>query len=119
MAKAGVSDRDDARDAGAKSGTSRGRAKRGGQRKRGRTIVALVLLGFVLMASVVIGRRVFGFRRSKELSALERQRDQLIAERKRLEGRIRDESGRGQLGPAVARLGMQVPADEQVRILPR
>jgi hypothetical protein len=82
-------------------------------------MVAVFLISFVLLASVVIWRRVYGYRQSEELSALVVQRTQLKAERARLEGRIRDESSRARLGPTVERLGMHVPADQQVRILPR
>ncbi len=89
-------------------------------RARGRTIVALTLLGFVLIAAGVIWRRAAGVSRARELRVLEQRRMQLEAERAKLIAEIRDASSRGRLAPiAERRLHMHVPADTQVVILPR
>ena len=87
---------------------------------RGRSLVGIVLVGFVVMASAVIWRRSFGITESRTLTDLDRRYAALEAERARLEGAIRDLSGRGKLGPvAEKKLGMKVPADTQVVILKR
>jgi cell division protein FtsL len=99
------------------------RARRGagkGKRPRGRTIVALALVGFVLVAVGVIWRRSHGYARQRELRALEQRRTQLEAERAKLELEIRDLSSRARLAPiAEQRLGMRYPSDSQVVILNR
>ena len=87
---------------------------------RGRSIVAVVLVGFVLVASGVIARRVLGVQWQNESKTLQDKRAALDADRVRLEGAIRDASSRARLQPiAEQRLNMHIPtADEQV-ILPR
>jgi cell division protein FtsL len=89
------------------------------RRARGRSIIGLLLIGFVLVASAVIWRRSYGFTLSRELVQIDRHRTQLQGELARLRSDIRDESSRSKLGPVVQRLGMHVPNDKQVRILPR
>ncbi len=87
---------------------------------RGRSLVALGLLGFVLIATGVIWRRTTGISQKAELSALERQVVQLEAQQARLESEIREASSRSTLAPIVERrLGMRVPSDTQVVIIPR
>ena len=86
---------------------------------RGRAIVALMLLGFVLVATSVIWRRMFGYRQATELSRLDDERKQLEARRARLETEIRDVSGRSRIVPvAEQRLRMRVPNDSQVIVIP-
>ncbi len=85
-----------------------------------RTIVALALLGFVLVAAGVIWRRTLGMAQARELTTMQRERRELDALRARLELDIRQASSRSQLAPiAERRLGMHVPADTQVIILRR
>lgn len=87
---------------------------------RGRWIVAAVLLGFVVTTAAVIARRSYGDDEARQMSALETRLRQLRNERVRLEGEIRDASSRVRLVPiAEGQLGMHVPADTQVVILPR
>lgn len=87
---------------------------------RGRSIVALVLLGFVLIAAGVIWRRSTGIARARDESRLEQRRAALVAERARLEGDIRDASSRARLARvAEERLKMQIPNDSQVVFVPR
>jgi hypothetical protein len=132
MAKSRVTDEsdDDAPERGASTSTSSASkqgaaARRSGtraganRRKRGRTIVAIVLIGFVLVASAVIWRRSYGVTQGRVLTALALRKTQLEAERASLEDSIRDESSRTRLGPVVQALGMRVPLDQQVRILPQ
>ena len=97
------------------SPAARSRGPGRGKRARGRSIVALVLVGFVLVAVGVIWRRSHGFSREREISVLEQKRTQLEGERARLELEIRDLSSRARLAPvAEQRLGMRIPSDSQV-----
>ncbi len=87
---------------------------------RGRSVVALLLLGFVLVATGVIWRRSVGLARAREESRLEQRRSALAAERAKLEGDIRDASSRARLARiAEERLQMHVPNDSLVIIVPR
>jgi cell division protein FtsL len=87
--------------------------------RRGR-LAALLLVGFVLVATGVIWRRGHGFARARVLRDLERRRQALVATKVQLEGAIRDASSRSRLEPIVKeRLQMQVPADSQVIYLQR
>ena len=87
---------------------------------RGRSRVALLLLGFVLVSTVVIWRRSAGIERARELRDLTRARGELLAERARLERDIRDASSRARLVPlAERRLGMHLPADSEIVYLVR
>jgi cell division protein FtsB len=88
--------------------------------RRGRTWVALALLGFVLVGAGVIWRRAAGIAQARELRELEQRRLQLEAQRAQLESDIRDVSSRSKLAPIVERrLDMHVPNDTQVVIIPR
>jgi cell division protein FtsL len=81
-------------------------------------MVALLLVGFVLVAVGVIWRRTYGVAQSRELAQLDRRRLDLLAQRTRLESDIRDLSSRARLAPiAEQRLRMHVPNDSQVVIL--
>ena len=86
----------------------------------GRSLIALALLGFFVVATGVIARRTFGISQARAIRTLEQQRDGMDAARVRLEAEIREASSRSRLGPiAERRLQMYVPADSQVIILPR
>jgi cell division protein FtsL len=94
--------------------------RRVGNRGGGRLRLALVLLGFLVIAGAVILRRSYGVAAARELVALDARRAALVADKLRLEGEVRAASGRAQLQPiAEQRLGMHVPADSQVIILQR
>ena len=87
---------------------------------RGGRLVALLLVGFVLVATGVIWRRSHGFARARVIRDLERRRQALVATKVQLEGAIRAASSRSRLEPIVReRLQMQVPADSQVIYLQR
>jgi cell division protein FtsL len=87
---------------------------------RGRSIVAVVLVGFVLVASGVIARRVLGVKWQTEIRKLQEKRAALDAERVRLEATIRDASSRARLQPiAEQKLNMHIPTADQQVILPR
>jgi cell division protein FtsL len=87
---------------------------------RGRAIVALVLAAFVLVALCIVWRRTLGISQSERLATLDGKRNELEGERARLESDIRDASSRQRLGViAETKLGMHIPSDRQVVILPR
>ena len=87
---------------------------------KGRAVVALALLGFVLVATGVIWRRSVGVAQARAIQQLEQQRADLTARRAALEAEIRDATSRAHLAPiAEQQLGMRVPSDSQVITLPR
>ena len=96
----------------AKRRVGRGRLSR-------RSTVALLLLGFVLVATGVIARRTYGIAQARDLRDLAGRRQALEAERVKLEGAIREASSRARLAPiAEQRLQMRVPSPDQVIMLP-
>ncbi|HST07985.1 MAG TPA: hypothetical protein VLJ83_07415 [Gemmatimonadaceae bacterium] len=87
---------------------------------RGRTLVGLVLATFVLVALSIVWRRTIGIGQSEQLAGLDARRSVLESERTHLESEIRDASARQTLGAtAERRLGMHIPTDREVVILPR
>ena len=83
-----------------------------------RPLIALLLVGFVLVTTGVIARRVEGLQQQREIRDLHRRRDALDAERIRLEISIRDASNRARLQPiAEQRLNMHIATAEQQVIL--
>ena len=86
----------------------------------GRLRFALILLGFVLIASGVVMRRTYGIARARELAALETRRSGLVADQLRLEAEIRKAASRATLQPiAERRLQMHLPSEDQVVYLNR
>lgn len=87
---------------------------------KGRTIVGILLGAFLVVALSIVWRRTIGISESRKLTDLESTRAQLESERARVESEIRDASTRQRLGSvATTKLGMHVPSDNQVVILPR
>jgi cell division protein FtsB len=87
---------------------------------RGRTVIFLALLGFFVVATGVIWRRSVGIAQARELRALEDRRSALEAQEAALEGAIRDASSRAKLAPiAESKLGMRIPPESLVILLPR
>ena len=83
-----------------------------------RSVIALALFGFVLVATGVIARRTYGIGQARVLRELDRKRQALEAERVKLEGEIREASSRARLAPiAEQRLNMHVPSPDQVIML--
>lgn len=88
--------------------------------RSGRRTTALVLLAFLLLASMVVWRKSVGFAEGKRLGQLAERRTELDARRTRLEGEIRSNLTLRKLGPLVEkRLGLKVPADSQIILLMR
>jgi len=96
---------------------------RGGKRvtrRRGRSVVALTLFGFVLVATSVIWRRTLAISQSREMQRLERLRADLRAQRDQLQREIRDAASRDKLAPiAEQRLRLRMPSDSQVIVIER
>ncbi|HLA90846.1 MAG TPA: cell division protein FtsL [Gemmatimonadaceae bacterium] len=87
---------------------------------RGRSVVALVLTGFVLVAAGVIWRRSLGTTRARAQQRLEQERAALEAERAKLAGDIREAASRSNLARvAEERLKLRMPSDSQVVVLKR
>ena len=87
---------------------------------RGRTLVGIVLAAFVLIALSIVWRRTIGIAQAERLAELDNKRATLESDRARLDAEIREASSRQSLGTtAERRLGMHVPTDKQVVILPR
>jgi hypothetical protein len=87
---------------------------------RGRTVVFLSLLGFVVLATGVIWRRSFGVTRARAIEQLETRRAALAAQRAKLDGDIRSAISMETLGRvAEERLHMRVPGDSLVVTLTR
>ncbi len=85
-----------------------------------RLVVALLLVGFVLVTTGVIARRVYGVSQERRIRDLQRRRNALEADRIRLDGAIRDASSRARLQPiAEQRLNMHIPTPDQQVILTR
>jgi cell division protein FtsL len=84
-------------------------------RLRGRTTMALALVGFLIVTVSVIARRSAGRALQRDLTTIQRTRTQLSGEQIKLEAEIRSASSRTRLAPLVEQsLGMRVPADTQV-----
>ncbi len=87
---------------------------------RGRSVILLSLMGLVIVGWTIIWRRSYGYTESTVVRGMERNVSSLAAERVKVEGDIRDASSRSRLGAVAEKnLGMRVPADTQVVIMPR
>ena len=85
-----------------------------------RSVIALVLVGFVLAATGVIARRVLGVGAETTIRRLRERQAALEADRIRLEGAIREASSRARLQPiAEQRLNMHIPSPDQQVLLAR
>ena len=94
-------------------------ARRVAPKRRGRTTVALFLLGFLIVTVGIASRRAYGRTLQKDLTGIERTRAQLSGEIIRLEAEVRTASSRNNLGPVVeATLGLHAPSEAQVIDLP-
>jgi cell division protein FtsL len=82
---------------------------------RGRTWAALILLGFVLVATSVIQRRTLGIRHARENKQLEQQLQALESRKVAIEAEIEAAKGRNRIAPLVEKkLGMRAPTEKQI-----
>jgi cell division protein FtsL len=78
-----------------------------------------VLVGFVVVAAIVVTRRTYALRQNKVIVELDRERKRLESHRVRLESDIREASSRARLLPiAEQKLQMRI-APDQIVDLPR
>lgn len=89
------------------------------RRARGRTIVFVGALGFVVLSALVVWRRGQGVALSRQMRVMQDSLRRLAVERADLEREIRQASDRAHILDAARRLGLREPADSQVRTLPR
>jgi hypothetical protein len=85
---------------------------------RGRAVVALVLVIFLAVTTSVVWRRSLGSVQARRLQQLSGQVTVLQGERAKLERDVQRITSRPYLTPLVARLGLGVPSDSQVIVLP-
>ena len=94
-------------------------ARRVAPRRRGRTTVAIALIGFLIVAVCVVGRRAYGRTLQRDLSGIERTRTQLTGDVTKMNADISTASSRSRIGLLVeSTLGMRLPSDTQVIDLP-
>ena len=94
-------------------------ARRVAPRRRGRTTVAIALIGFLIVAVCVVGRRAYGRTLQRDLSGVERTRTQLTGDVTKMNADISTASSRSRIGLLVeSTLGMRLPSDTQVIDLP-
>jgi hypothetical protein len=87
---------------------------------RGRSIVFLSLIGFVVLTTGVIWRRSLGVTRAGAIELMEQRRAALSAQRAKLDADIRTAMNMEHLGRAAEeRLHMRVPGDSLVVTLSR
>ncbi len=94
-------------------------ARRVAPRRRGRTTVAIALIGFLIVAVCVVGRRSYGRSLQRDLSGLERTRTQLTGDVMKANADISTAASLTRIRPLVeSTLGMRMPSDTQVIDLP-
>ena len=92
------------------------RAKR--TKLKGRSLVALGLLAFVCVTSLVIWRRSVGVSTAKAMREATALKRSLTTDRLTLERNLRDaQSRREVVAEAERRLGLHVASDSQVRVI--
>ena len=91
----------------------------GGIAQRGRLIAATLVI-FLTVAGSVVWRRTKGMAAARALQTLATSRAELESRRLQLESDIVSQTSRARLGVRVqSQLGLQVPNDSQVVLLPR
>lgn len=85
---------------------------------RGRTAIAIGLAAFLLVSTSVVWRRARGNATAARLDSLGARVNELEAVRTRLEGDVRRAGSQVDLRPRAERLGLRVPSDSQVIVLP-
>ncbi len=86
---------------------------------RGRTLTAIALLAFILIASGVVWRRSLGDGRAREMRTMELERQSLVSDQKTLERDLEEATSRRRIvADAERRLSLHVATDAQTRVLP-
>jgi hypothetical protein len=85
---------------------------------RGRHWVALWLVAFLVTTWVVYARQTAAYRAARELADLRARRANLEGHRADLERRIRTAESRAVLVPRGVRLGLHLPSDSEIVLLP-
>lgn len=95
------------------------RRVRGGIAGRGRLIAGILVI-FLVVAASVVWRRTKGMAAARALQTLATSRAELESRRLQLESDIVSQASRSRLGVRVqSQLGLHVPNDSQVVLLPR
>jgi cell division protein FtsB len=85
---------------------------------KGRHWAALWLLAFLAAAWIVIARQTSAIRAARELGTLQDERANLEGHRADLEQRIRKAESRAVLLRRARALGLRLPADTEITLLP-
>ena len=87
---------------------------------RGRTWVAFILLGFVLVAASVIHRRTTGISQALEIKQLQQELQAIQSRTRKLESDIAIAGGLARIGQiAEQKLGMRAPQETQLVTIPK
>ncbi len=87
---------------------------------RGRSLVVIALLAFVVTAVIVVWRRGRGVEEERRIAALDSQVRDLQAQQALLERDLREATSSSRIKPAAERrLGLRMPSDSQLITLPR
>lgn len=85
-----------------------------------RTLIAVGLTAFVIIAFIVVWRRSVGVENAKRLARMEVRKGELETERKTLEDAIREASSNARIEPvARRRLNMHTATETEVRYYSR
>jgi cell division protein FtsL len=85
-----------------------------------RSLIALGLTIFVVVAFIVVWRRSLGVSRSQDIARMETRKTELETERKTLEDAIREASSNARIEPAArGRLNMHTATETEVRYFSR
>lgn len=104
---------------GAAGSSSRASTRKRRTPFRGRTIVAVSLVGLLGIAALVVWRRTVSVAENRVVRTLETQKRELISLRTTLERDLVDATSRARIVPAAERrLGMHVATELEVRNLP-
>jgi len=87
-------------------------------RLRGRHWLAVWLIAFLAVAWIVIARYNSSLAMARELAELRTRRGNLEGHRADLERRIRAAESRAVLVPRAQRLGLRLPSDSEIVLLP-
>jgi len=85
---------------------------------KGRHWIAVWLVAFLAAAALVVARQTSGYRLARALAETRATRAGLEARRGELEQRARAARSRAVLVPRAQRLGLRLPSDSEIVLLP-